>query len=612
MVGAGSSFLGRSILTPKPTTNKPTARRTGNWQPPRREHGPEHKRGDSATSPSEGVQCADMIVKIRVPPPGSLAGTLPDRNTTTQSHPSEKDKSPTTSHQDAPPPNRQVRASFPDRGLSYSTSQRAEQPRPQPRTSEIGSASKSARSAPTASRFQAELDRIEKERDEDDSTFVDSQSQTLTERSSVVDSLSQLGISQELSQDTLRINREHATVATPSRRTEALTSQSERRSAGPLLIETQAAQPNQQNQTARQVAAGAQQPQQHRPDHQHAAGARSAQQIRPAHQVAAEAQQTQQQRTAHQTAAEATPTQQGRPAHRDTTAAHQKRPAPQTPAAEENPLKKKRSGETYRHRNTRWETLRPASQAKRKHAFNTLKSIWGITDAALMTLPHAPRRTKDPEQPVMHPLDWNTPLIESLVLLAKETSGDFARACDVATEAFEHESLFNGATQLLAEIVASALDGLRGDGTPPIQRTVPAGTQRAVVVPRAAAAAAAPAPPPTPTAGSSASGQRAPPSPDASPVASPAMSPAMSPKVPAKTELGSFAPRRSTSAMEVESSDAEDIDILEAKARLRKIEYDLARERVAVSKLLNEKRQREVERLRGHGSSFEDALCLWK
>jgi len=180
MVEAGSSFLGRSILTPKPTTNKPTARRTGNWQPPRREHGPEHKRGDSATSPSEGVQ-------------------------------------------------------------------RAEQPRPQPRTSEIGSAPKSARPAPTASRFQAEVDRIEKERDEDDSTFVDSQSQTLTERSSVVDSLSQLGISQELSQDTLRINREHATAATPSRRSGVLTSQSERRSAGPLLMETQAAQPNQQN-----------------------------------------------------------------------------------------------------------------------------------------------------------------------------------------------------------------------------------------------------------------------------------------------------------------------------------------------------------------------------
>ena len=610
MVEAGSSFLGRSILTPKPTTNKPTARRTGIWQPPRRERGPEHKRGDSATSPAE-AQRDKMIVKLRVPPSGSMAGTLPDRNTTTQSQPSDKDKSPTTSHQDAPSPNRQMRASFPDRSLSSSTSQCAEQPRPRPRSSEVGSAVKSARPAPTASRFQAEVDRIEKERDEDDSTFVDSQSQTLTEGSSVVDSLSQLGISQELSQDTLRINRDHATVATPSRRSGVLTSQSERRSAGPRLMETRAAQPNQQKQSARQVAAGAQQPQQHRPDHQHAPEARPAQQTLTVHQVAAEAQQTQQQRAAHQTAAEATLTQQDRPAHRDTTVAQptqQKRPAPETPA-EETPLKKKRPGETYRHRNTRWETLRPASQAKRRHAFNTLKSIWRITDAALMTLPHAPRRTKDPEQPVMHPLDWNTPLIESLVLLARATSGDFARACDVVTEAFERESLFNGATQLLAEIVESALAGLRGDGlTPPPQqqRTVPTRTQRAAVVPRATA----PAPPPTPTAGPSASGQRAPPSPAASPVVSPAMSPAMSPKVPVKTELGSFAPRRSTSAMDEESAGADDIDILEAKARLRKIEYELACERVAVSKLLSEKRQREVERLREHGGSVEDALYL--
>jgi hypothetical protein len=195
------------------------------------------------------------------------------------------------------------------------------------------------------------------------------------------------------------------------------------------------------------------------------------------------------------------------------------------------------------------------------------------------------------------------------VLLARATSGDFARACDVVTEAFERESLFNGATQLLAEIVESALAGLRGDGmTPPPQqqRTVPTRTQRAAVVPRATA----PAPPPTPTAGPSASGQRAPPSPAASPVVSPAMSPAMSPKVPVKTELGSFAPRRSTSAMDEESAGADDIDILEAKARLRKIEYELACERVAVSKLLSEKRQREVERLREHGSSAEDALCL--
>jgi hypothetical protein len=205
-----------------------------------------------------------------------------------------------------------------------------------------------------------------------------------------------------------------------------------------------------------------------------------------------------------------------------------------------------------------------------------------------MALPFAPCRTTGPEQGIMQPLDWNTLLIEALVLLARATKGDFAAACEVAREAFEKESLFSGAMQLNAEIVAGALR-LREDGVgsqPSQHALVPGGTQRADVV-------AVP-----PIAGPSASGQRAPPY------------PAMSANVPVKTEFGNFGPRRSTSALDEESSGAEDIDILEAKARLQKIEYELACEKVVVSKLEREKRQRGLERLRGHGISIEDALCL--
>jgi hypothetical protein len=227
-----------------------------------------------------------------------------------------------------------------------------------------------------------------------------------------------------------------------------------------------------------------------------------------------------------------------------------------------------------------------------------------------MALPYAPCRTTDPGSPVMQPLDWNTPLVEGLVLLAKETSGDFARACDVAAEAFGRESLFSGATQLIAEIVASTLEGLMGDGTPPMQRTAPAGTQRTSAVPPARPPPARPPPAAPIAAGPSASGQLAPPSPAAAPVASPAMSPVMSPKVPVKSEFGSFAPRRSTSAMDEESSGAEDIEILEAKARLSKIKYDLACEELAFSKLQRQKKQSDLKRLRGHGGSAEDALYL--
>ena len=84
----------------------------------------------------------------------------------------------------------------------------------------------------------------------------------------------------------------------------------------------------------------------------------------------------------------------------------------------------------------------------------------------------------------------------------------------------------------------------------------------------------------------------------------------MSPKAPIKTEFESSTPRRSTSAMDDESSGAEDIEYLEAKARLQKIKLDLALEKLEFFKILREKRQRELERLRGHGGSVEDALCL--
>jgi hypothetical protein len=391
--------------------------------------------------------------------------------------------------------------------------------------------------------------------------------------------------------------------------------QSERRLAGSLFMTPQPAQPTQQKRAAHQVAAEApvQPVQQRRPAHHVAAEAQSAQPKQSAHQDTTTAPPTQQSRIAHQVAAEAPAqsTQQKRPARRDTTIAQltrqQKRPAPQATPSEETPQKKKRQRENYHHRNQRYENLKPASQAQRKHAVESLKAAWGITDAALMSLPFAPRRTTDPGQPIMQPLDWNAPLLDGLVLLARETKGDFARACEVAKDAYENDRLFSGSTQLTADIVASALGGLRGDGTPPSQqlkRATPGGTQRAAAVPRPAAAAA-PAPPAS-TAGPSASGQRAPPSPSASP----ALSPAMSPKAPIKTEFGSFTPRRSTSAMDDESSGAEDIDILEAKARLQKIKYDLARKKVEFSKILREKRQRELERLRGHGGSVEDALYL--
>jgi hypothetical protein len=259
----GEPFLGRSILTPRQTTARPT----DNWQPPRREDGPEHKLSDSALSPSEA-----QWDRTSVPPSGALAGTMPNR---TQSQPSGKGKGPTTSLNNAAPLNRQVRRPpFPDRSPLSSASEREFLPKPRPLTSEGGSASNLARG--TTEYYQAQADRVEEKRDADDASFVDSQSQA----PSVADSLSQLGLSQELSQDTLRINRQHATPDGPSR---ALPVQSERRPSGSLL---------------------------------EAVAAKSTQHSQPTHRNTTPAHSAQQQ---------------------------QKRPAPQTPTSEEPPQKKKRA-----------------------------------------------------------------------------------------------------------------------------------------------------------------------------------------------------------------------------------------------------------------------------
>lgn len=544
-----SAFLGRSILTSKPTPRpRPTARRTGNWQPPRRENGPEHKRSDSAVSPSES-----QYGRLNAPPAVKLTGTLPNRNTTRSTQSARKGEVPNASLNNASaPPQRQVRTSFPDRSVSSSASQHADT---RPGISKVDSAPEPSRVA--VNRYQAEFDRLEQERDMEDSTFVDSQSQI--GRSTFVISRSSSVESQEIGQDSLV--KPHN--ATHSSRIVVLPVQSKRRSTGTLFSE---AEPARQNRPARPELV-----------------TQPAQQKRAVHQVPAEA-VAQQNRTVHlvPTAAVAQPTQHKRAANQDA-------------AAEEPLMKKKRQRDNFHHRNTRYENLKPASQAKRKQAVETLKSIWTITDARLMDLPSAPRRTTDFGRPIMAPLDWNIPLLQALVQLAEVTKGDFVRACAAATEAYQHESLFNGATQLNAEIVAVAVGGLRGGG---LQRAsaMPSGTPRPVAVTTTAA--------PAPSAGS----QRAPPSPAATPVASPAVSPKVSVKIESQTQ--SFGPRRSTFALDEESSGAEDIDILEAKARLRKIEYDLACERVRVSKLERKKRQGDVERMRLHGGSAEDALCL--
>jgi len=109
------------------------------------------------------------------------------------------------------------------------------------------------------------------------------------------------------------------------------------------------------------------------------------------------------------------------------------------------------------HNNKRFELCKSGSKARRRDAVKTIKRSWGITGDQLMRLPHAPRIASKQDRPIINPLDWNTKLLEAVARLADVTKGDFSRACVIANNAFEEVGRPGGAKQLTAEILMNAL-----------------------------------------------------------------------------------------------------------------------------------------------------------
>ena len=127
--------------------------------------------------------------------------------------------------------------------------------------------------------------------------------------------------------------------------------------------------------------------------------------------------------------------------------------SPTLPTKDSRPEQKPRIS----HNNRRYELCKSESQMRRKDAVRAIKKLWGITEDQLMSLPHAPRIASKREERVMKPLNWNTKLLEAVAHLANVTKRDFPKACIVADEAFEKVGRPCGAKQLTDEILSSAL-----------------------------------------------------------------------------------------------------------------------------------------------------------
>lgn len=335
--------------------------------------------------------------------------------------------------------------------------------------------------------------------------------------------------------------------------------------------------------------------------------------------------------------------------------ARKKRQAADTCTTKTTPAKKpRRSTNKVHHNNQTFVSLKIASKTKRTDALKRIKSVWKITEEKLMDLPFAPRRTTDPGHPVIKPLDWNNPLLEALVDLALLTPRQFERACTAAKEAFETESLFNGATQLTSEFVKVAIRRIQSASS---DRENPRHVQhQSADVASAKRPAARPDQPRPPKDGNVAGstpaerlGDRSAPASKAvprsdqqssleqglatsnsptraavghsEPVAasrtatrtplSPAASPTSLPIHPIKVEQAASGAQQTGYTWDSEPSGSQE-DRLEWESKMKIHEYEIAilREKLANDDRKRKEKEKKAARLRQHGGSVGDALLM--
>jgi hypothetical protein len=444
--------FGRCILTPQPPRQRATAKRTGNMFPVGHE-----PNNTSATSVDKLLHAVATEVPVR------NRGSINHGNTTTT--PSTATSNDTPTHV-APMAKMESSQKRRDREAAVARSGkgkgRATSPVSRKTSSTTTPGGNGGASGKTEllltsdilpdpqqldKRYQEEVDRLESQRDREDTDFSypgtqeDSQTQELNN-----------------SYDT---PRRRSRIAARDSETDMRSLQmdsAQRKSTQPA----QPAQPKAARQTpAKQIQLPVQQkpqqvPVQHTPAQQPAVQQTLPAQQPPIQQVRPARQQQQQQ-----------PLPQSRKRKADTENAPQHprlspsaRSAispitPNAPTREVQPDHKPMiSG---RHNNRRFELCKPESQTRREDAVKAIKKLWRITDDRLMELPFAPRLMYERGQPIMRPLDWNTKLLQTLVQLANMTKGNFPKACVIAEDAFEKLGRPCGAKQLTDKILLTRL-----------------------------------------------------------------------------------------------------------------------------------------------------------
>lgn len=382
-----------------------------------------------------------------------------------------------------------------------------------------------------------------------------------------------------------------------------------------------------------------------------AAGSRAVQ-VPPVHKVVAQPQQAQQSAVQQQTSAQRkqqvpsvpqkrkadldVPLENIQPPTNYTRATSSRPPV----AATTNPDSEQKRYASDRHHNKRFRLLKPESQSKRKQYLKTITKHWKITSGQLMTFPYAPRRTTEPGQPILEPLDWNSGLLEAVAQLALRTKGDFAKACKFAKDAFDRSSP-KGTKQLTAKVLLSSIaeqengSGQEGAGTTLTQQHASETLQgsngvqgagvghqggRGDVAPYQAAGASGvrcdarsktlsqqPSSPTSPTAKSTATTGQAPPSPAASPVTAPASLPADAIK---REPADAVAQQDDSMKFGSQSSGTEERLTLESKERILSYQLAIVREQLETNERQKREKERRAARTRQLGSSPSQPLVL--
>ncbi|GAB7331640.1 hypothetical protein MBLNU13_g03636t1 [Cladosporium sp. NU13] len=433
--------LGRSILTPRPSRQKFTAKRTGNLLP----MGHDVPSNITATSINKQQHVASTALR-----PSTCSGVNAGDTATTPS--TSNDRLPcralTAKMESSQARNdREARIAYSGKGKGRAISPVSkEAPSPvvgnddtpeqtEPLLTSDVLIDSQQKALEDAKRYQEQVDRYERQRDREDTDFLD------------------LGTQEDDSQT------QEDVFESPRRRSRRIASDS----VMPLLqdsVPQQSAQAAQPDASKKTPVKQKQLPIQQKPVEERPSQRTPVQAVQqpPVQQIS-----TQQKQPAPEQPQQQQPKSRKRKADTEIASEHPRlspiaRSAtlPNSPNLPTRELRVEQKSRTT-HNNKRFELCKIESQTRRKDAIKTIKKSWGITEDQLMRLPNAPRIASKQDQPIIKPLNWNTKLLEAVALLADVTKGNFPHACIIANNVFEEVGRPGGAKQLTAEILLGKL-----------------------------------------------------------------------------------------------------------------------------------------------------------